>query len=180
VIPVVGLLAQSGGSPAVAGPLPGLALVAAMALCLLAVPFGLPGLWVALLGVVGLVLLGHAGWSALLVGLGSVLAAELMELAVMRRFGAAYGGSNRAFWGAVVGGFLGIFAGVPVPLVGPLLTAFLGTFLGALLVTLVETRSLSGSARVGWGMMLARATAVGLKIGVGMGLVAWAAFLVLA
>jgi len=179
-MPVAGLLAQSGGQPVVGGALPGLALVAAMALCLLAVPFGLPGLWVALLGVAGLVLLGYAGWSALLVGVGAVLTAELLELAVMRRFGAAYGGSNRAFWGAVAGGFLGVFVGLPVPLVGPLLTAFLGTFLGALVVTLGETRSWTGSARVGWGMMLARATAVGLKIGVGVGLVAWAAFLVLA
>ena len=93
-------------------------------------------------------------------------------------FGRAYGGSRRAFWGAVAGGFLGIFVGLPIPLVGPVLTAFLGTFLGALLVTLVETRSLAGSTRVGWGMVLARTASVGLKMGTGVAFLVWAVVLV--
>ena len=95
-----------------------------------------------------------------------------VELLVVSRFGRAYGGSRRAFWGAVIGGMAGLFVGVPVPLVGPVITAFVGTFLGAGVVTLVETRSIGRSARVGWGVVLARTVAVALKVGVSVAVIA--------
>ena len=149
-----------------------------MALAWLAIPFGLPGLWVMALGVAVLSLLGFAGWTPPLVALALVGLSEVVELLVLRSFGSRYGGSRRAFWGAVAGGFLGVFVGVPVPLVGPVVTAFLGTFLGALAVTWFETRSLAGSARVGWGMVLARTVSVGLKMGTGIAFLVWAVILV--
>ena len=74
---------------------------------------------------------------------------------------------------AAVGGCAGLFVGVPVPVVGPVVTACLGTFLGALGVTWLETRSWGQSARVGWGVMLARATAIALKVGGGVVLLLW-------
>jgi len=48
--------------------------------------------------------------------------------------------------------------------IGPIVTAFVGTFVGAGLVTFLETRSVERSARVGWGLVLARTAAVALKV----------------
>lgn len=138
--------------------------------CLLAIPLGLPGLWLIAVVVLGLLVLGKVSWTFALVGVGAVAAAELLEFWVLKSFGRRYGGSSRAFWGAVLGGMVGLFVGVPIPVVGSVVTAFIGTFLGAGLVTLWETRSLERSARVGWGVVLARTVAVGLKVGVGAAL----------
>jgi uncharacterized protein len=146
-------------------------LVLAMLACVALIPLGLPGLWVIVVITLTLVLAGHVGWG---IGIGVAVAAavaELLELLVLGRFGRAFGGSRRAFWGAVLGGLLGLFVGVPVPVVGSVVTAFVGTFLGAGLVTWVETRSLQRSARVGWGVLLARTVAVALKVAVAFGVI---------
>jgi len=138
---------------------------------LLAIPVGLPGLWLIVAVTLGLVLAGELGWAP---GLGVAVAAavaEAAELLVVARLGRAYGGSRRAFWGAVVGGMLGLFVGVPVPIIGPVITAFFGTFLGAGAVTLLETRSVGRSARVGWGVVLARTAAVAMKVAVAVGVI---------
>jgi uncharacterized protein YqgC (DUF456 family) len=138
--------------------------VLAMLACLAVIPLGLPGLWLILVITLGLVLGGQLTWTFGLVVAGSVLIVEVAEILVLKRFGKAFGGSSRAFWGAVVGGMVGLFVGVPIPLIGPLITAFLGTFLGAGAVTWLETMSLERSARVGWGVLLARTAAVALKV----------------
>lgn len=143
-----------------------------MAGSLLLIPLGLPGLWIVVALILGLTVWGKLSWLFLLASLLAAGAAEAGELAVVRAFGKRYGGSNRAFWGAVIGGMAGLFVGVPIPVVGPLLTAFLGSFLGAGLVTWMETRSLRRSGQVGWGIVLARTLAVALKAAVGAALVA--------
>lgn len=136
------------------------------------IPLGLPGLWVIVAVTVGLVFAGHLAWGVASVIVVVALAAEAAELLVVSRFGRVYGGSRRAFWGAVLGGMAGLFVGLPVPLVGPVITAFAGTFLGAGIVTLMETRSIGRSARVGWGVVLARTAAVALKVAVAVGVIA--------
>lgn len=138
---------------------------------LLVIPFGMPGLWLMVAVVLGLVLLGKVGWTVGLLAAGAALLVEIAEFWILKRFGAAWGGSAKAFWGAVLGGMAGLFVGVPVPFVGPVVAAFAGTFLGALVVTYFETRSLRHSARVGWGVVLARTAAVALKVGAGLGLI---------
>lgn len=150
-----------------------IAVVAAMAGGLMMIPLGLPGLWLIVATALALVLAGHLSWSA--GGVVAVVAvlAEAAELLVVSRFGRAFGGSRRAFWGAVLGGMAGLFVGIPVPVVGPVVTAFLGTFLGAGVVTLMETRSIGRSARVGWGVLLARTAAVALKVAVAAGVIAF-------
>jgi len=142
------------------------AIVLLMLVALATIPLGLPGLWLMVVVTLGLTLAGSVGWK---VGLGAAAAAavaEIAEFVVLRHFGRRYGGSPLAFWGAVVGGLAGLFVGVPVPVVGPIVTAFVGTFLGAGLV-----RSLEASTRVGWGLVLARTVAVGLKVATGLALV---------
>jgi uncharacterized protein YqgC (DUF456 family) len=148
------------------------AAVLAMLVCLLLIPLGLPGLWMMIVIVLGLVLAGSLTWPFGLAAAAAAGVAELAEFALMRRFGREYGGSRLAFWGAVVGGPAGLFVGVPIPLVGPVVTAFVGTFAGACLVTWLETRSLARSTRVGWGLVLARGAAVALKAATGILLVA--------
>lgn len=143
-----------------------IAVVVVLLAGLLVIPLGLPGLWLMVAVVLGLAATDYLSWTFGLTVTGAALAAELAEFLVLRSFGRAYGGSRKAFWGAILGGMVGLFAGLPVPLVGPLITAFLGTFLGAGLVTYWETRSLERSTRVGWGVLLARSVAVGLKVAV--------------
>ncbi len=148
------------------------AVVLAMLACVLLIPLGLPGLWLIVVITFGAVLLGPLTLTFGLIVAGIALVAEVAEFAVVKKRGTAYGGSNRAFWGAVLGGMIGLFVGVPVPLVGPIITAFAGTFLGAGLVTYLETLSMQQSARVGWGVLVARTLAVGLKVAVAVGVIA--------
>lgn len=140
--------------------------------CLLVIPLGLPGLWLIAVVLMGLLVIGQVSWTFALVGVGAVAATEVAEFWVLKRFGERYGGSSKVFWGAVLGGMAGLFVGLPIPIIGSVITAFLGTFVGAGLVTLVETRSLERSARVGWGVLLARTTAVALKVGVAVAITA--------
>ena len=146
-----------------------------LGVCLVLLPLGVPGLWimVALLG--GALL---AGWISLTTWAWLALAAgvtELVEFGIVKWMGDRYGGSRRAFWGAVIGGFVGVVVGLPVPVVGSVLAGLLGTFVGAAAATLHETRSLRDASRVGWGVTVARIVAVGMKVGVGVAVVVVAA-----
>ena len=132
--------------------------------CVLLIPVGLPGLWLITVLTLGLVLAGSLTWKFGLTVAAVALVAEIGELAVLKRFGDAWGGSRRAFWGALIGGMAGLFVGVPIPVIGPMITAFLGTFVGAGLVTFAETLSVGKSTRVGFGVLLARTVAVALKV----------------
>ena len=144
----------------------------AMLAGLASIPFGLPGLWVIVVITLGLVLAGSLSWTFGLVVAGVAAAAEVSELLVLSWLGTRFGGSRKAFWGALIGGMAGLFVGVPIPVVGPVITAFLGTFLGAGVVTWFETTSLRRSARVGWGLLLGRTVAVALKVAVSVGVIA--------
>lgn len=148
-----------------------IAALLAMLVCVALIPFGLPGLW--LIGVVtaGLLIAGFVGWGFTLAVLGTILLVELSEFVVIKRFGDAFGGSQRAFWGALVGGLAGLFVGLPIPIVGSVITAFLGTFVGAGLVTFLETKSALRSARVGWGVLIARTVAVAMKMTAAIGVI---------
>jgi uncharacterized protein YqgC (DUF456 family) len=146
--------------------------VLAMLACLALIPLGLPGLWLIVVITMGLVLSGSLSWTFGLIVAGVAVIAEVSEFAILKRVGSAYGGSRKAFWGAVIGGMAGLFVGIPVPVIGPMITAFLGTFVGAGVVTYFETLSLERSARVGWGVLLARTAAVAMKVAVSVGIIA--------
>ena len=137
--------------------------VAAMLVCLVAVPFGLPGVW-------GMVVIAGIGAAAGRIALSTwlVLAviagvAEVAEFLAVKKVGTRYGGSGKAFWGAVAGGIVGALVGTPVPLIGSVVGVFVGTFLGAGVVTVLEGRSLVEAGTVGWGALLGRGLAVALK-----------------
>jgi len=147
-------------------PLVSIPVVLVMVGCVLLIPLGLPGLWLIAAITLGLTLVGQLSWPVGLSVAVATLVAEGLEILILARFGRAFGGSRRAFWGAVLGGMIGLFIGTPVPIVGSIVTAFAGSFAGAALVTFFETRSIDASARVGWGVVLARSVAVGLKVAV--------------
>ena len=169
--------------PVIAGPEGLLALaVVIMVVALLLIPLGLPGLWV-MIGVLTLAVAGNevSPWILLVLIVVAVLA-ELAEWAIVARTSARWGGSRKAFWGAIVGGIAGILLGLPVPLpiLGPLLAGLLGTFAGAAAVTLWETRAMRSAGRVGCGAVLGRALAAAAKTAAGVViLVAGAAALIL-
>lgn len=158
-----------------------LELLGLVALCagLLLVPLGLPGLWLMVAVVAVASLLDAVAWSTLAALFVLAVSAELAELAVLRSFGKRYGGSRGAFWGAVAGGLVGIVVGLPVPVVGPLVAGLVGTFAGAGAVTLWERRSGAEAVRVGWGVLVARVVAVGLKVGAGVAILAVGGFAIL-
>lgn len=143
-------------------------LVLLMAGSLLLVPLGLPGIWIMVLVLLGMTLVGEVAWITWGVLAALALMAEIIEWATVAWMGKRYGGSSRAFWGALAGGFLGVVIGMPIPIVGPLLAGIVGTFLGAAALTLHETRSLETASRVGWGTALARILVVGVKTAVGL------------
>ncbi len=134
----------------------GLVVTALMALSILLIPIGLPGLWVMVLLVGVGAWLGEVAPWILVTAIGLTALAELAEWLIVRRMNLEYGGSPRAFWGAIAGGVVGVVVGTPVPVVGSVVAGFLGSFLGAALVTYAEIRDVYGARRVGWGVLLAR------------------------
>lgn len=142
--------------------------VAIMALLLLFVPLGLPGTWL-MLGVllIGLAA-GRVAWTTLLLLVAVVALAEVAEFLLVRHTSLRYGGSGRAFWGAVAGGLGGVLVGVPVPVFGSLVAGVAGTFLGAALVALWEERRVADAARVGWGAVVGRALSAAVKVAAGL------------
>ncbi len=135
------------------------------------VPFGLPGLWLMALGVVGygwLTEFRTVGVATISVAIGLAFVGEVLEAWLGFRLARRYGASSRAGWGALVGGLVGAALGVPVPLVGSVIGAFLGAFVGAALFEFTASRSLGQVVGAGWGAVLGRAAAAALKVALGL------------
>src|SRR5918994_996976 len=156
-------------------------LIAASLIGLVLIPFGLPGLWVILLGIIGY------GWVTefrtlstgfLVLAIGLAILGEVLESWIGFRFAKRYGGSSRAGWGALVGGLVGAIVGVPIPIIGSVIGGFVGAFLGAALLEYSRARHAEGSVKAGWGAVLGRAAAVAIKMGLGGAMVVRALFAV--
>jgi uncharacterized protein YqgC (DUF456 family) len=146
---------------------------------LLMIPFGLPGTWVILLGILGY------GWltqfqtlGMWFLGLMIVLAilGEVFEAWIGFRYAQKYGGSSRAGWGALIGGLVGAIMGVPVPVIGSVIGGFVGAFVGAALFEYTRQRQSGVAAKAGWGAVLGRAAAAALKMAIGLVMVVGALF----
>ena len=138
---------------------------------LLLLPFGLPGLWVMVLGVLAY------GWltdfrtittGLIIAVVGLAVAGEVLEAWLGFRFAQRYGGSRRAGWGALVGGLAGAVIGVPVPLIGSVIGGFVGAFAGAALFEYSVARHSGAAARAAWGAVLGRAIAAAGKMALGV------------
>jgi uncharacterized protein len=137
---------------------------------LVVIPIGLPGIWFQIGILTIATALDEVAWWLLAFLLALALAAELVEWVILKRTSARYGASNKAFWGAVLGGLAGVLIGIPIPVVGSLLAGLLGTFLGAILVSLWETRRFKTAGRAAWGAVLGRGLAAAFKTAVGVAL----------
>ena len=148
----------------------GLALlgIAAMTASLLLIPLGLPGLWIMLL------ILAVAVWAGtvsplLFVGLLLLAGlAEFLEWVALAKLGRKYGGTQRTFWGALLGGIVGAIVGTPVPVIGSVLGVFAGTMVGASIATWTLVKDSDAAMKAGYGALLGRAAAVALKMAAGL------------
>lgn len=146
-----------------------IAAVLAMTAGLLLVPLGIPGLWVMLAALAAAALLGApVGWGTVLGLAALAAAAELGEFLAVRAAGERYGGSDRAFWGAIAGGVVGGVLGTPVPVLGSLIGVLAGTFSGAVAAAWTESRGAGEAVRVGWGSLLGRVAATAMKAAAGV------------
>lgn len=146
-------------------------LVLAFLVGLLLVPFGLPGLWLMVLALLAFAALGGfeaISWSTLVIVVVLAALAEVAEAWLGFRFAKRYGGTSRAGWGAVAGGFVGAVVGTPIPIIGSVIGAFLGAFLGAVLLERSAGSAGPDSVRAGWGAVLGRAAGAAVKVGVGL------------
>lgn len=142
--------------------------IAALVACLFLTPLGLPGNWFMIAILTAGVYFEVVSPLTMLACLFIATAAEAVEYLLVQKLNLRYGGSRRAFWGAIAGGIVGVMIGVPIPIVGSVIAGFLGTFLGAAAVTLHETRSHQAATRVGWGVFLARMWAAAVKTAAGV------------
>lgn len=145
-------------------------LIAAFVVGLVLIPFGLPGLWLMVVALVGYAALdgfGHVGWEPVVAVAVLAGAAELAEAWLGFRFARRYGATSRAGWGSLLGGLVGAVVGTPVPVVGNILGAFLGSFLGAIILSHSPDTDIRLTLGAGWGALLGRAAGAAVKIAVG-------------
>ncbi len=146
-------------------------LILALLAGLIMVPFGLPGLWVMVLAILvfgaatGFNLIGVA---TIAVAVVLAAAAEGMEAWLGFRFAKRYGGSNRAGWGAMIGGLVGAVVGTPVPFIGNIVGAFVGAFIGAVVLEYLSNPDVRTSLGAGWGALLGRAAGAAVKVTTGL------------
>lgn len=142
--------------------------IAIMVVALFLTPLGLPGNWIMIAVLAAGAWYGVVGALVLIACVLVAAAAEVIEFLLVKRLSLKYGGSRRAFWGAIGGGIIGVVVGAPVPVVGSIIAGFVGSFAGAAAVTLHETRSTDAAKRVGWGVLLGRMWAAAAKTAAGV------------
>lgn len=146
-------------------------------LCL--IPFGLPGLWLQIVALVGFAVateFATVGWLTIGAAVVLALVAEGIEFWMGGHFARRFGGSRAAGWGAILGGVAGAIAGVPIPVVGSIVGSFVGSFAGAVLFELLWMRrqgvGMRPALRTGWGALLGRLAATAAKAGIGVAVAA--------
>jgi len=156
--------------------MPQILLALFLVVCLALIPLGLPGIWLMLgagLGFNALVPGAHIGWVTLVGATLLAIVSEVMDLVLSARFTERYGGSRRAGWGAVIGGFVGTIVGVPVPVIGSVIGAFVGAFAGAFVAELTNRGGAGIATRVATGALVGRAVGAALKVAFGLAIASW-------
>ncbi len=151
--------------------LPLILLIVAFLVGLVLVPFGLPGLWLMVLALIGYAALTgfeRVSVLTLVVVVLIAVAGEVLEAFVGFGMAKKFGGSSRAGWGALVGGLIGAVLGTPVPVLGNLVGAFLGAFIGAAAFEVTRQGEVGKSLVAGWGAVLGKAAASAIKVALGL------------
>jgi uncharacterized protein YqgC (DUF456 family) len=153
-----------------------LILACVIALSLILIVLGLPGLWIMVATAVtyNMIVKGDPiGWVSIVAVTVLAFIAELLEFSMTGKYARKYGGSRRAGWGAIIGSIVGAMVGVPVPIVGPVIGAFLGSFIGALIAEVTRGSSAGDATRVAKGALIGRVVSTALKIGIGFTIGIW-------
>jgi len=151
-----------------------IALVCADVVGLILIPFGLPGLWIMMGGILAygwLTDFRSVGVATIVIALAIAFFGEILDNWLGFRFAKRYGGSTRSGWGALLGGLVGAGIGVPIAFVGSVIGAFIGAFAGAVVFEYTYSRHAGVAARAGWGALLGRAAGSAAKIALGLVLV---------
>lgn len=151
--------------------LPLILLIVAFLVGLVLIPFGLPGLWLMVLALIGYAALTgfeRVSVLTLVVVVLIAVAGEVLEAFVGFGMAKKFGGSSRAGWGALVGGLIGAVVGTPVPVLGNLVGAFLGAFIGAAAFEATRQGEVGKSLVAGWGAVLGKAAASAIKVALGL------------
>lgn len=142
--------------------------IAVMIIGLFLTPLGAPGNWIMVVVVAIAAFTGHVGYPILALCVVVALVAEIIEYLILKKMTGKYGGSKRAFWGAIAGGIIGVIVGVPVPVIGSMIAGFVGSFVGAAIVTYMEAKDMGQAGRVGWGVLMGRMLAAAVKTAAGI------------
>ena len=151
-----------------------LALVLVVSIAL--IPIGLPGLWIMVASgwVYNFAVPGQrVGLTTLVFVTLLGVIAEVLEFTLAARFTTRYGGSRRAGWGAILGGFVGAIVGVPVPIIGSVIGGFVGAFVGAFIAEWSRRDTTSSPGRAATGAILGRAAGAAIKTAFGLAIAAW-------
>jgi uncharacterized protein len=147
-----------------------------IALSLILIVLGFPGLWIMVASAVtyNLIVPGDPiGWVTLVAVGILAFVAELLDISLTGKYARRYGGSRRAGWGAIIGSIVGAMVGFPVPIVGPVIGAFIGSFVGALIAEFTGGSSAGDATRVAKGALIGRVVSTVLKIGIGFAVGIW-------
>jgi uncharacterized protein YqgC (DUF456 family) len=98
-------------------------------------------------------------WTLLLMALLTLIT-YLIEFFASALGARKFGGSNRAIWGAALGGFIGIFFNIPGIILGP--------FIGAVLGELSLQRTVDQASRAGLGTVIGLALGIAGKLAIGI------------
>lgn len=144
---------------------------------LIAIPLGLSGNFI-LLGaaVVTALVTGFdaIGWVALIIMAVGVAMGEIIEALLGSLVAQKYGASRWGMIGAFVGGVIGAILGTMVlPIIGSILGSFWGAGLGALIFELLHRRQMAPGMRAGWGAIVGKFVATGIKISIGTAIVVY-------
>jgi uncharacterized protein YqgC (DUF456 family) len=130
----------------------------------------LPGIWL-IAG--GAALMGWLSQWQLITGtailwvLGLAVLAEILEFLLSAIVTRRAGGSRKAAWGSLIGGFAGLlFLSIPLPIIGSIIGALLGCFLGAAIGELSARGSLAHGTRVGVSAAIGFAIGTATKVAI--------------
>jgi uncharacterized protein len=158
-----------------------------MAVGLVIIPFGLPGIGV----IFGSALLYALATQFSTIGLNLILVLGVLTILgetadnwLMAAGAKRFGASTTAAWLSLLGGFLGAlilgpFLAVALNVVGPVAGAFLGAFVAVVLYEQRQKQNWREALRAGCGTLLGRLAGIALKMVVGVSMAAAVAWSVL-
>jgi uncharacterized protein YqgC (DUF456 family) len=136
--------------------------------------FGLPGLWLMVIGHVIFALVtrwdNYVGLTSVIIIVLLAVLAEIIEFVAGAAGSSKAGGTKRGAIGAIIGTIVGGFVGtgvIPIPIVGTIVGAIAGAFAGASLIELMIDPDTGRAMRIGVGAAKGRFAGMVIKSVIG-------------